>query len=99
MLTRFVKLTFKTENIASFEQIFEETHTKIQGFEGCSFLELFQDTAKPNVFFTLSKWEDEASLEHYRNSDLFKTTWKRTKALFAEKPEAWSLHSKSKGNH
>ncbi|MEO1013317.1 MAG: antibiotic biosynthesis monooxygenase [Bacteroidota bacterium] len=94
MLTRFVKLTFKTENIASFEQIFDETHTKIRGFKGCTFLELFQDTNTPEVFFTLSKWENETCLEAYRNSDLFKSTWKRTKALFAEKPEAWSLTKK-----
>ena len=98
MLTRFVKLTFKSENIASFEQIFAETYAKIRAFEGCSFLELFQDTNDPTVFFTVSKWENEVCLNDYRNSDLFKTTWKRTKALFAEKPEAWSLQLKDGAN-
>ncbi|MEM9142178.1 MAG: antibiotic biosynthesis monooxygenase [Bacteroidota bacterium] len=94
MLTRFVKLTFKTENIASFEQIFAETHEKILGFKGCTFLELFQDIHRPEVFFTLSRWENETSLENYRNSALFKATWQRTKVLFADKPEAWSIQPK-----
>jgi hypothetical protein len=29
-------------------------------------------------------------LENYRNSDLFKTTWAATKALFNDKPMAFS---------
>ncbi len=35
MLIRIVKLTLKKENIASFEQIFEETKDFIRNFEGC----------------------------------------------------------------
>ena len=98
MLTRIVKLTFKSENIASFERIFEETHQKIRNFEGCSFLALYQDMDNPSVFFTHSKWDNKVFLENYRQSDLFKTTWKKTKALFAEKPEAWSVSQRSMVN-
>ncbi len=95
MLIRIVKLTFKQENISSFEAIFEETKEKIINFEGCSRLELYQDMQDPNIFFTYSHWENEAALEAYRNSDFFKTVWSKTKALFQEKPQAWSVNKRA----
>ena len=50
MLIRIVKLTFKPENIASFERIFESSKNTILGFSGCTFLELYQDIDRANVF-------------------------------------------------
>jgi len=94
MLVRIVKLTFTKENIASFEQIFAETGQKIRDTKGCLFLELYQDTNDIRVFFTYSHWKNENYLEDYRKSDLFRKTWSRTKLLFAEPPEAWSVHPK-----
>ena len=91
MLIRIVKLTLKEENISSFEALFEETKESIRNFEGCLFLELYQDKKHPNVFFTYSKWEEEMYLETYRNSEFFKSVWARTKKLFQDKPEAWSM--------
>ncbi|MFT6838359.1 MAG: quinol monooxygenase YgiN, partial [Sediminicola sp.] len=52
MFVRIVKLTFKEENIASFEQIFEDSKQVIRNVEGCTFLELLQDRNNPNIFFT-----------------------------------------------
>ncbi|MEJ1222399.1 putative quinol monooxygenase [Sediminicola sp. 1XM1-17] len=94
MFVRIVKLTFKKENIASFEQIFETSKHVIRKVEGCSFLELLQDKDNPNIFFTYSFWQTEQDLENYRNSDLFKNIWGKTKILFAEKAEAWSVDKK-----
>ena len=91
MLIRIVKLTFKQENISSFEAIFEETKDKIINFKGCSRLELYQDMQNPNIFFTYSHWESEAALDRYRSSDFFKTVWSKTKTLFQDKPQAWSV--------
>lgn len=91
MLIRIVKLTFKPENIPSFEQIFEESKSGILGFEGCTLVELYQDLKNPSVFFTYSFWDKESDLENYRNSDFFREVWGRTKKLFAQKPEAWSV--------
>ena len=71
MLVRIVKLTFKKENISSFEQIFEATKQDIRNFEGCTFLELYRDNENPKIFFTYSYWENENALENYRNSDFF----------------------------
>jgi quinol monooxygenase YgiN len=91
MIVRIVKLTFKKENITSFERIFEETKDTIRNTEGCSLLELYQDVSNPTVFFTYSHWESEKHLEGYRNSAFFKNVWGKTKALFNQKPEAWSV--------
>ncbi|WP_430907478.1 putative quinol monooxygenase [Maribacter sp. 2-571] len=91
MLVRIVKMTFLNENIASFEQIFEQHKHRIRSSEGCSHLSLYQDKAAPATFFTYSHWEDGEALENYRNSDFFKKVWGETKALFADRPEAWSL--------
>ncbi|MDC6364439.1 MULTISPECIES: putative quinol monooxygenase [Flavobacteriaceae] len=95
MLIRIVKLTFKPENIPSFEQIFEESRDQIATFQGCQFVELYQDLNNPAVFFTYSFWQKESDLENYRASDFFKEVWSNTKKLFAEKPEAWSVTKKN----
>ena len=94
MLVRIVKLTFKKENITSFERIFAETQQKILGFKGCALLELYQDINNPAIFFTYSHWESTKFLDDYRQSDLFRETWSRTKVLFDAKPEAWSISKK-----
>lgn len=91
MLVRIVKLTFKPENIPSFERIFEASQSKILEFEGCLKVEGYQDIKNPCVFFTYSHWNKESDLENYRKSDFFKEVWGKTKLLFANKPEAWSL--------
>ena len=91
MIVRIVKLTFEKGNIASFERIFEETKDTIRNTEGCSLLELYQDVTNPEVFFTYSHWESEQHLDAYRASAFFKNVWGKTKVLFDQKPEAWSV--------
>ncbi|WP_421809253.1 putative quinol monooxygenase [Flagellimonas sp.] len=91
MLIRIVKLTFKPENIPSFERIFDESKNGILAFEGCSKVDLYQDLKDSSVFFTYSFWEKESDLENYRTSDFFRAVWGHTKTLFADKPEAWSV--------
>lgn len=91
MIKRIVKLTFKAEHTETFKGIFEQSQAQILAFEGCHHLELWQSTAEKNVFFTYSIWETEDALNAYRESDFFKGTWKRTKALFDAPPAAWSL--------
>lgn len=94
MLVRIVKLTFKKENIASFEHLFEDTREQIRRFEGCTYLTLLRDRNDPTVYFTLSHWDSEEQLDQYRTSRLFKGVWDRTKVLFRERPEAWSLDTR-----
>lgn len=90
MITRIVQLNFQEHLVPEFLAMFDKTGPKIRAFEGCQSVELVQDKYKPYVFFTLSKWDSEESLEAYRQSDLFKNTWKNTKALFSLPAHAWS---------
>lgn len=90
MLIRVVRMTFRSEEVNTFLKIFREAQLKIQAFPGCTHLELWRDYADPRVFATFSHWESDDALQRYRSSELFRTTWRKTKRLFAEKPEAWS---------
>ncbi|WP_373059912.1 putative quinol monooxygenase, partial [Zunongwangia sp. H14] len=91
MLVRIVKMGFTPQHIPTFLKNFEENKLKIRRFEGCEFLELYRGKDNTNQFFTYSYWKDEAALENYRHSELFKSVWAKTKVLFNEKPEAWSV--------
>jgi autoinducer 2-degrading protein len=92
MLVRIVKLSIEDESIDTFLNNFEASKLKIRGFKGCHFLELYQEKDNKNVFFTYSYWDDETALNNYRNSDLFKGIWAKTKPMFNAKPEAWSVN-------
>lgn len=91
MITRLVKMTFLSEKISVFLGIYEESYMKITSSEGCVEVQLKRDVNNPNVFFTISKWKSENDLKKYRESKLFKSVWGRTKILFAEKAEAWTV--------
>ena len=51
---------------------------------------MLKDINDVNVIFTYSWWDSEDDLNNYRNSELFKDVWSKTKILFNKKPEAWS---------
>ena len=91
MLIRIVKMTFETSKTEYFQELFQRNKEKIKGFKGCEHLELYRDKNNKNIFFTYSYWQDEAALENYRNSALFKEVWSDTKQMFSGKPEAWSV--------
>lgn len=93
MITRFVKLTFKEDKIDDFISIWNESREKIASFEGCNFVEMHQARVPDNVCFTHSIWESEDALNEYRHSELFQKTWAKTKILFDDRPEAWSLNT------
>jgi quinol monooxygenase YgiN len=91
MIVRIVKMKFKIEAVQNFTDLFQVSKEKIKNFEGCKYVELLNDTNDTCCFFTYSHWESESHLEQYRQSELFKTTWAKTRVLFAEKPEVWTL--------
>ena len=93
MLIRIVKMNFQEEEIHNFEALFEKKKQYIRNFEGCQFLELYQDRENKSIFFTYSYWESDEALQKYRHSELFKSVWAKTKPLFIEKAEAWSVDS------
>lgn len=92
MIKRIVKMTFREENVPVFiGEVFEQSKKQIRAFKGCRHMELLQNSEHPNVLFTLSIWDSEDALNAYRASALFADTWAKTKALFADKPQAWTL--------
>ncbi len=91
MFVRIVKMSFNETDIEEFLKNFDANKDKIRGFNGCNFLELYRDKNNTNIFFTYSYWNSEDDLETYRQSDLFKNVWSKTKPLFNASPEAWSV--------
>jgi hypothetical protein len=91
MLIRIVVMTFEENKVNDFLTLFEQCAKQIRNQAGCTKLELHKDIHLPNRFYTYSVWNTEQDLENYRNSILFNTVWKQTKAMFKEKPHAYSL--------
>jgi hypothetical protein len=91
MFVRIVKMSFHTQHIPTFLSNFNEKKEFIRKSSGCRLLELYRGKQDDNIFFTYSYWDSEEDLENYRNSDLFKDVWAKTKILFNDKPEAWSV--------
>jgi len=90
-MIRIVKMHFKPEFCNDFLELYQNAHPKITAMPGCEGVQLLRDIHHPEIMFTYSNWRDEDALENYRHSELFIDTWKRTKALFAEKADAWSV--------
>jgi quinol monooxygenase YgiN len=90
MITRIVKMIFREQEIPAFLELYKSSCTKIRSFEGCKSLKLIQSKDDKRIMFTISEWQSEEFLEKYRSSELFKSTWTKTKILFADRPEAWT---------
>lgn len=91
MIRRIVKMTFQSDQCDRFLALFEQTKTAIRQSEGCLHLELWRCQDEPTIFMTFSLWEKPEHLELYRRSQLFRSTWAKTKPLFADRPQAWSM--------
>jgi (4S)-4-hydroxy-5-phosphonooxypentane-2,3-dione isomerase len=91
MIIRIVKMAFIHEQIDTFVKIFADAQSKIEAFPGCRGVDLTRDLRQANIFITISIWDNLESLDNYRESELFISTWAQTKILFSERPDAWSL--------
>ena len=91
MIVRIVKMEFQADKANDFEALFKSIKHKIVQTEGCFHLELWRDVDNQNVFFTYSKWQSELFLDKYKQTDIFRNAWPKTKAMFAQKPAAWSV--------
>ena len=89
-LQRIVKMTFKKEHCKEFEDFFDEIKNQVGNQPGCSGVKLLKDISGSGIYFTYSNWENETSLNAYRDTELFKMVWPNVKAWFADKPDAWS---------
>jgi len=91
MIVRIVKMKFREEELDNFLTLFHTVENKIRSFPGCNGMRLLRQTDDPTTLFTYSLWDSEEHLKDYRFSELFKDTWSKTRILFADKPQAWSL--------
>jgi len=91
MITRIVKMQFRPEAADTFLEIYKEIHKHIETYPGCRGLTLLRDIKDPSIFFTYSHWDTEEDLDSYRGSNFFQDTWARTKDLFTEKAEVWTV--------
>ena len=91
MITRIVRMHFRPDEREAFVDILNASKHLIRQFDGCQHLRLYNEAGCPDVFFKFSVWTSAAHLDAYRNSELFRETWTQTKALFAGKPQAWSM--------
>lgn len=94
MLIRIVRMQFNENNVEDFIKMFNKTYPRIRNFNGCRFLELYQDEKNTNYYYTISKWDNAESLEEYRKSELFRDTWAITKSYFSGPPYAYSIFKK-----
>ena len=90
MLTRIVRMTFQADRLPHFHAIFDRSKRHIRAFPGNRHLELLRDPDNPAIRMTYSLWNSADDLEAYRQSELFRTTWAATKALFVERAVAFS---------
>ena len=95
MIIRIVRMTFEPTKTEVFLDIFYRSEKQIRMMPGCLHLELWKDINQDNVFVTHSHWESEDALNAYRESEFFGKVWKETKALFIEKPVAFSVERMS----
>ena len=86
-------MSFAPDKTNNFLSLFNDAKEKIASVEGIISLELVRDLDNKNIFFTISKWENDFFLEKYRKSKLFRETWTKTKVFFNDKPDAWSTES------
>lgn len=92
MIRRLVHMDFAPEHVETFLELFNSVADSIRAVDGCHELTLLQDVDHPGRMTTYSLWEDEAALEAYRDSELFRSTWAKTKVLFSGRPTAASCH-------
>ena len=93
-IVRVVRLTFSEESIEAFNDLYQKNEKDIASQPGCLSVDLVEDSSNPYVRATISKWQNEESLNRYRHSELFGVVWPATKALFGAKPEVWTYKAR-----
>lgn len=93
-MIRYVRMSFRSEEIPTFLAVFSQYHDQIRAVPGCQYLALQQDIDSPNIWMTHSVWESPEDLEDYRKSALFQEVWGKTKCLFSNPPVAFSVENR-----
>ena len=83
-------MEFEPARAEEFNNYVKTIVDKIASMPGCHKVYVLRDINNTNIFFTYSYWDDQEALDKYRNSELFKEVWGKTKLMFSKKAEAWS---------
>ena len=67
-IQRLVRMSFQTDRISDFMEVFEDSKEKIRNFPGCLALNLIVDFEDSSIIYTSSIWRAIEDLENYRNS-------------------------------
>lgn len=89
-IVRVVHMFFKPEFETEFLQLFDSRKELIRHFPGCQSVALVKNHENLCAYSTISLWQSADNLELYRQSDLFKDTWSKTKIGFSAPPRAIS---------
>ena len=91
MIYRIVKLKFARREMQTIKPLFTAVAPKVRGTDGCTYLEILYDLRDSGKVMTYSRWESEAHLEAYRESEIFRSFWSKIKPDFIKPAEAWSM--------
>ena len=92
MIKRIVAMDLLPDKEEAFLNIFDRAKLQISAMHGCLGLEVLKGQEHGQLsIWTISFWESEEDLEHYRSSGLFRETWTAVKPLFSGKARAWTL--------
>ena len=91
MIIRIVRMHFSEAGVEEFLEIFDRNKEAIRKFKGCTHLQLLKDADDTLCYTTFSHWNNQESLELYRQSELFGKVWGQVKTLFSERSQAFSL--------
>jgi len=92
MLVRIVRMSVNEGDVTLFLSLFHDSCDQIRAVSGCNHLELWQNIDEPGEMTTYSLWDSTEALEAYRESDLFRITWKKARLLF-DAPALASSHA------
>ena len=90
-LVRHYLMIARPEDIGALQTALEKLRDKVTPLAGCLGVELYQDTAKPERFFFLERWESVAA-HKAGGAMLGKDAFAPIMAVLASPPEAASLN-------
>ncbi|MEM7735816.1 MAG: putative quinol monooxygenase [Deinococcota bacterium] len=83
-----VKIELVPEQQRAFQDYVQQEALEVSRYAGCLSFELFQDVNVPTHFLLHEVWQDKASFENYRTSDLFQASQKQLTPMLAARPDS-----------
>jgi quinol monooxygenase YgiN len=81
MIVRWVSLPLRPDSSTAFERLYRASAPRVRQRPGCLAVYLLRHPDDEDTYVTLSLWQDAASLETYRESNVFGEIWPQVKAL------------------